>query len=135
VISRANSPLQIYCTHPILLGERENVEHRIASTRSNDMKLNRILLGLAIAMPAVSAGQAQITVDVAKITCKQLTLLKVNPDYIAIWLSGYYNAKRDNTVIDIEKFKELTTKVKRDCLYNNQGTVMETVDKLTGSKK
>ena len=99
------------------------------------MKLNRILLGLAIAMPAVSVGHAQITVDVAKITCKQLTLLKVNSDYIAIWLSGYYNAKRDNTLIDIEKFKELATRVKRDCLYNNQGTVMETVEKLTGLTK
>lgn len=95
----------------------------------------RILLSLALAMLGNSAGQTQVTIDVAKITCKQLTLLKVNPDYVAIWLSGYYNGKRDNTIIEIEQFKELAAKVKRDCLYKNQGTVMETVEKLTGSLK
>ena len=86
-------------------------------------------------MTAAPATQAQITVDIAKITCKQLTLSKMNSDYIALWLSGYYNAKRDNTIVDIAQFKEFTTKVKRDCLYSNQGTVMETVEKLLGSVK
>lgn len=101
----------------------------------NHLRRNPVLLGTVLAILAASAGQAQITMDVAKISCKQLTLLKVNPDYIALWLSGYYHAKRDSTVIDVEQFKELTARVKRDCLYNNQGTVMETVEKITGSTK
>jgi len=76
-----------------------------------------------------------MTERVAKNTCSELTLLKVDPDYIALWLSGYYNGKRNNTVVDVEQFKEFATKVKRDCLYNNQGTVMETVERLTGPQK
>ena len=101
----------------------------------NDMTFNRVLLGTVLTILAAPTSQAQITIDVSKITCKQLTLLKVSPDYIAVWLSGYYNAKRDNTIVEIEQFKELTSKVKRACLYNNQGTVMETVEKITDSKK
>ena len=99
------------------------------------MRLNRLLPGLVFAMLAAPVGQAQITIDIAKITCKQLTLMKGNPDYIALWLSGYYNAKRDNTVVDVERFKDFATKVKRECLYGNRGTVMETVEKLLGSVK
>jgi hypothetical protein len=34
----------------------------------------------------------------AKITCEQLVLLQVaDPDHLAIWLSGYYNGKRNTT--------------------------------------
>jgi HdeA/HdeB family protein len=99
------------------------------------MRFNRTLPVLAVALLVAPPGQAQITIDMAKISCKQLTLSKVNPDYIALWLSGYYNAKRDNTVVDIQRFKDFATKVKRDCLYGNQGTVMETVEKLLGSVK
>jgi hypothetical protein len=94
------------------------------------------LMGLMLGVLALSEGQAQTTIDVAKITCEQLTLLKVaDPDYIAIWLSGYYNAKRNSTVIDVEGLKDHARKVKSYCLYNNRGTVMEAVQKLLGNEK
>jgi len=99
------------------------------------MRLKCVLPGLVLALLTAPAGQAQVTIDIAKISCKQLTLLKVNPDYIALWLSGYYNAKHDNTVVDVQRFKDFAAKVKRDCLYGNQGTVMETVEKLISSAK
>lgn len=101
------------------------------------MKLNHVLSGLVFVLVTLAApvSQAQLTVDLAKITCKQYPLMKVNPDYVALWLSGYYNGKRDNTVIDIERLKETAKKVKRECLYNNQGTVMQAVEKLLSSEK
>jgi acid stress chaperone HdeB len=103
----------------------------------HSMKLNHVLSGLVFVLVTLAApvSQAQLTVDLAKITCKQYPLMKVNPDYIALWLSGYYNGKRDNTVIDIERLKETAKKVKRECLYNNQGTVMQAVEKLLSSEK
>ncbi|HSV22698.1 MAG TPA: HdeA/HdeB family chaperone [Xanthobacteraceae bacterium] len=106
-----------------------------ASVMKHRLHVYRLPLCLSLAILVTSVGQAQMTIDVAKITCSQLTLLKVDPDYIALWLSGYYNGKRNNTIVDVEQFKELATKVKRDCLYNNQGTVMETVERLTGPQK
>ena len=92
--------------------------------------------GLMLGVFAASEGQAQTTIDVAKITCQQLTLMKVaDPDYIAIWLSGYYNGKRNSTVVDVEGLKDHAKKVKSYCLYNDKGTVMEAVQKLLGNEK
>jgi acid stress chaperone HdeB len=65
-----------------------------------------------------SAAYAQTTIDVAKISCEQFVTMKVvSPDYLAIWLSGYYNGKRDNTKIDIQQLKANADKIKRFCLY------------------
>ena len=61
------------------------------------------------------AAQAQVSVDVAKITCRQLLFDKVispNTKSLALWLSGYYNAKRNNTVLDIGRSRRIPTKWK-----------------------
>lgn len=88
-----------------------------------------IVLGLLLVVPKV---HAQTTIDVMKITCKQFILLKVaDPDKIALWLSGYYHAKRGSTTIDVQLLKEQPENIKRYCLYKDKdATVMEAVEKL-----
>ena len=91
---------------------------------------NHVLFGLLLASFPSGPGLAQTTIDVAKITCEQLVLLKVaDPDHIAIWLSGYYGGKRNTTTVDVEQLKETARKVRSYCLYN-KGTVMEAVESL-----
>ena len=52
---------------------------------------------------AAPAARAQVTLDVAKITCDQYTSHKVtNPQNIAIWLSGYYHGKRGDTTLETQ---------------------------------
>ena len=54
---------------------------------------------------AAQAAYAQVTVDVSKITCEQFIVLpKANS--IAIWLGGYYNGDRHDSVIDVNRFEE-----------------------------
>ena len=80
----------------------------------------------SIVLATVSA-QAQVSIDVSKITCDEYVHDKIpTPDFvsfsavgslearamlsrwlIAAWLSGYYHAKRDNWIIDLESFREL----------------------------
>jgi hypothetical protein len=56
--------------------------------------MKKLLLVLAVLL-AAPAGRAQVTVDVAKITCTQLLSFSVaDPKDIAVWLSGYYTAER-----------------------------------------
>ena len=89
---------------------------------------NHVLFGLLLASFPSGPGLAQTTIDVAKITCEQLVLLKVaDPDHIAIWLSGYYHGKRNTTTVDVEQLKDTARKVLSYCLYN-KGTVMEAVE-------
>jgi acid stress chaperone HdeB len=52
---------------------------------------------LLLTLLAVTNAQAQVTIDVAKITCDQFTAYRItDPHNIAIWLSGYYNGKRQH---------------------------------------
>ena len=85
---------------------------------------------------ALSVAQAQTTIDVSKISCDQLTAAKVaSPEYIAIWLSGFYNAKRNNTIIDVQQLQDNAQKIKSYCLYNGKKTVMEAVEGVLSKGK
>jgi acid stress chaperone HdeB len=67
----------------------------------------------------VSAAQAQITVEVSKITCGQFAPYKIiDPEKIAIWLSGYYRGKRGNTSLDRVQLNDNTTKLEEYCVQN-----------------
>ena len=70
-------------------------------------------------------------IDVAKITCDQFTAYRItDPRNIAIWLSGYYNGKRDNMIIDTQVFNENYTKLRDFCIRNPQLTVIQAVERL-----
>ncbi len=93
-----------------------------------------VLLPLLVILGTPEA-QAQVSVDVAKITCRQLLFDKVispNTKSLALWLSGYYNAKRDNTVLDIGALAQNTDKVEDYCRMNQDVTVMEAVKNALG---
>ena len=79
---------------------------------------------------AASSTPAQVTIDVSKITCEQFLLFKVaDPDYIALWLSGYYHGKSGGgTVIDTQEFKENVQKLREYCRFNLQQPVMQAVE-------
>ena len=94
-----------------------------------------LLVGLLFGSVPSAPSLAQTTIDVAKITCEQLVLMKVaDPDHIAIWLGGYYNGKRNTTTVDVEQLKETARKVRSYCL-RNKGTVMEAVEGLRATTK
>ena len=49
----------------------------------------------------IPAPRAQVTVDVVKITCEQLSMeqLPFSSRDVIMWLSGHYHREHDNTVI------------------------------------
>ena len=97
-------------------------------------RLLLIVTGLIIALEPV---RGQVTIDVAKISCDQYTSFKVtDPENIAIWLSGFYNGKRDNTVIDTQDLKVNAKKVWDYCILNPKIPVMNAVETVLkpGSK-
>jgi acid stress chaperone HdeB len=83
-----------------------------------------------------SPAGAQVKVDVSKITCEQYILYTVaNPHDIAVWLSGYYNGKRNNTVINTQELREHALKVLDYCVSDKKATVMDAVEKVLGAKR
>jgi acid stress chaperone HdeB len=82
---------------------------------------------------AILPARAQVTVDVAKITCEQYVLFTVaDPHDIAMWLSGYFNSKNNNTVLDTQQFREHAQKVMDYCQLNFKTPVMEAAEKVLG---
>jgi hypothetical protein len=81
-----------------------------------------------------SATQAQVMVDMSKITCEHLLKGTQNSVESAIWISGYYNGLRKNTMFDLNQFKTNADAVVKACRSNPKNTVMQTVDTLSAKK-
>jgi acid stress chaperone HdeB len=87
--------------------------------------------GLVLALVAVPVAHAQVTIDISKVTCDQFLGYKtINPNDIAMWLSGYYNAQRGNTIIDVETLAAQKRELQDYCLRNLKVPVMQAIDKL-----
>jgi hypothetical protein len=86
------------------------------------------LLGALI---LVSDAQAQVTLDISRITCDQfLGYRTIHPDEIAMWLSGYYNGQRGNTTIDTETLNAQKRSLQEYCLRNLNVPIMQAIEKL-----
>ena len=100
------------------------------------VKLKINLLSLILFSLIISAAQAQVMVDVSKITCEQFRGYAItDPNNIALWLSGYYNGQRGNTIVNVQSFKENVEKVKDYCITNPKVTVMQAVSAVLGNGK
>ena len=90
----------------------------------------------ALVLTINSVAQAQVSVDMSKFTCEQLTS---GPPGDAIetgvWLSGYYNGQRKNTVLELKQVKQNAEAVVKHCKANPKMTVMQAVDTLLAVKK
>jgi hypothetical protein len=87
--------------------------------------------GLIFALVAGSPTQAQVTIDFSKITCDQFIGYKViNPTQLAMWLSGYYNGQRGNTIIDTQTLSAQTSQLQDYCLRNPKVPIMQAIDLL-----
>src|SRR3954451_12634235 len=93
-------------------------------------------LALILVAAAVSPVHAQVTLDLSKVTCDQWSGYKItNPQNIALWLSGYYNGKRGNTILDTQALTADVQKVRDFCIVNPKTPVMEAVEKVLVSGK
>jgi acid stress chaperone HdeB len=96
-----------------------------------------LLTGALFLFAQVIPTQAQVTVDVTKITCEQVLLEKLawTERDIMLWLSGYYNGKRNNTIIEPETIKKDEEKVNSYCYQHRETTVMDAVKNVLGFEK
>jgi acid stress chaperone HdeB len=102
------------------------------------VNLNFVASGLILTLCSVSIVQAQSTIDASKITCDQFVHSKIgNPRTIAAWLSGFYNGKRDNRVVDLQTYEANLSKLEQFCYEekNFRLPVMQAIEKVIGDGK
>ena len=54
---------------------------------------------------------------------------------VANWLSGYYNGKRGNTVIEVESMQKNVRDLERYCRKNHDMPVMDAAKNALGAEK
>jgi hypothetical protein len=100
--------------------------------RISSIKLAALLLSLA------GPAAAQMTVDVAKITCRQYLFDRTfspRAPMIANWLSGYFNGQKNNTVVDLGVMAKNKDKVEDYCRMNQDVTLIEAAKSALGLPK
>jgi hypothetical protein len=82
------------------------------------------------------SARAQVTIDISTITCKQFRGYTVtNPANIALWLSGYHNSKKNNTIVKVESFKENLENLKDYCITHPAVMVMHAAEAILGNER
>jgi hypothetical protein len=100
------------------------------------VKPSFILLVMLIAFSGGSLAQAQVTIDAAKITCDQFLSGQVyDSQTLSIWLSGYFNGTRHNTVVDVSALKKHRDDMLDYCISHKDMNLMEAVHNVLGAEK
>lgn len=96
----------------------------------------KALSAVFIVLGAASAARSQMTIDVAKITCDQFLAGKVaDSRSVSVWLSGYYNGTRDNTVLDVNALQQDSQDVMAYCISHPSVILMDAVKTLFAKNK
>jgi hypothetical protein len=96
------------------------------------MKARLLLTSVLFVFMQIPTMQAQVTVDVAKITCDQLFKAELpwTSTYIILWLSGYYHREHNNTVIEPGAIKRDENNLDQYCYQHGDTTVMDAVKNM-----
>jgi acid stress chaperone HdeB len=98
-------------------------------------KATILIVGLAFALTASSAVQAQVMIDLSKVTCDQFIKYKVaDPKLITVWLSGYFHGKRGDTMVDTQRLNADADEVEKYCFKNPNAPLMPSVETIVGPR-
>lgn len=102
----------------------------VAMRTEKAMAARLIPVTLAAILLAVPA-RAQVLVDVSRVTCDEYAKGMLDDALLlSLWLSGYYHAKRNSTMVDLTNAKMSAQTLTRFCQENPQATVMQAADRL-----
>src|SRR6516164_3285892 len=101
------------------------------------VKLRLLLTSTLFLFVQIPTMQAQETLDLAKITCQQFMgeQLATPSRDIVLLLAGYYNGKRNNTIIEPQTIIKEDEKVNSYCYQHGDTTVMDAVKNVLGFDK
>ena len=75
-----------------------------------------------------------MTLEVIKIMCRQFVIYKIsNPEYIAMWISGYYHGKRGDPIVDTQALSANAKKLQDYCLGNPDVTAHQNGGNAAGA--
>jgi acid stress chaperone HdeB len=98
------------------------------------MRLWLIVLGTGLALIWLQAVQAQVVIDVTKITCQQFLEDRVTDSHtLGVWLNGYVNGTRGKTLI--EPLSQGRIDLSHYCQDHAGALVLDAARKVFGADK
>ena len=96
------------------------------------VKARLLLISALLVFALIPAPQAQVKVDIAKVTCDELFKeeLQWTAGEIILWLSGYYHGEGHNTIIQPSALKRDADKLNQYCYGHGDTTVMDAVKNM-----
>jgi HdeA/HdeB family len=92
--------------------------------------MKKLLFGLALAALTPSLSQAQMKIDMSKITCEQmLAMLPDDQADFAAFMSGWFAQKSGRTFVDLGLSKKNIASVHDWCASNKSESVMAGVNR------
>jgi hypothetical protein len=91
-----------------------------------------VLLFIIVTLP--SAAQAQLIIDMNRLTCAQF--LAMSPQQARIysaWMSGWFNQKTGYAWVDLNAYERNFANVRQWCATSPGQTVMEGLKRSTGT--
>jgi hypothetical protein len=101
------------------------------------MKARLLFTSALFLFVQITTMHAQETIDVAKITCAQVLREQLpSPTHDnVLWLSGYYNGKRNSTIINLQTINDDEEKVRFYCYSNPDTPVLDAIKNVLGLDK
>jgi len=76
----------------------------------------------------VAQANAQVTIDVSKISCEQyLTQRITHTRTMNVWLAGFYAGRQNNPVVDVQAVERSGNKLSRFCESHRDMPLMDAV--------
>jgi hypothetical protein len=95
------------------------------------MRLTSLCAGAAFLAAASLPSSAQIALDMNQITCGGwLGYSQENRDFVRFWLSGYYNAAANSSVLNYDRFQNNSAKVTAYCRTHKSQTLPTAIKNL-----
>ena len=94
-----------------------------------------VALAVALVTSPYPCAQAQVALDVTKMTCEQFATYKIaNPKLIGVWLNGYHHGARGDTMVDVQQLDTDTKKIQDYCIQNPDVPLMQAVEAVFASR-
>jgi len=98
------------------------------------MRCRLISLTFAVSIIPVAAN-AQVTIDMGKITCSQyLAMPQPQSDNFSAWMSGWFSYQNSRTFVDLAAHQQNIANVKAWCQYHPAESVMYGLQQSVGTK-
>jgi acid stress chaperone HdeB len=91
-----------------------------------------IIIAFALfAIGGLAPAQAQVVVDMSRITCGQFMDYAFDrQEVIGAWMSGYFNASQNRKILDISRYQANSKRVSTYCKKHKNDTLMGAIQRV-----